>query len=182
MVRAETYEELALEDGDDVWELDHGCLRKKPPVSNAHSWSIHALLEILLLALDGNQFRVRVNHARTRLLNDRYYVPDLVVVPTALARQQTLDEPARLETYTVPLPLVVEVWSPSTGEYDVAAKLPEYQARGDLEIWYLHPYEKSLTAWRRQPDGSYTETTYRSGVVVVASLPDVSVELASLFA
>lgn len=30
-----------------------------------------------------------------------------------------------LEVYDTPLPLVVEVWSPSTGSYDVDAKVPE---------------------------------------------------------
>jgi Uma2 family endonuclease len=44
-----------------------------------------------------------------------------------------------LELYVEPLPLVVEVWSPSTGQYDVDEKLPEYQRRGDLEIWRFHP-------------------------------------------
>jgi Uma2 family endonuclease len=54
-----------------------------------------------------------------------------------------------LEIYDEPLPLVAEVWSPSTGGYDVLAKLPEYRRRGDTEIWLLHPYERTLTAWRR---------------------------------
>jgi Uma2 family endonuclease len=59
-----------------------------------------------------------------------------------------------LEYYEQPLPLVVEVWSPSTGEYDIDSKLPEYQARGDKEIWRLHPYERTVRSWQRQPDGS----------------------------
>ncbi|MEP6871059.1 MAG: hypothetical protein ABI939_04320 [Anaerolineaceae bacterium] len=33
-----------------------------------------------------------------------------------------------------PLPFVAEVWLPSTGEYDVDEKFPQYQRRGDLEI------------------------------------------------
>ena len=49
-----------------------------------------------------------------------------------------------LEVYDAPLPLVVEIWSPSTGEFDVTTKLLEYQRRGDLEIWRLHPYERTL--------------------------------------
>ena len=53
---------------------------------------------------------------------------------------------------------------------------------GDLEIWLLHPYERTVTAWRRQPDGSYIETVFRGGVVQLHALPDVSVDLDSLFA
>ena len=76
---------------------------------------------------------------------------------------------------------LAEVWSPSTGEYDVDDKFPEYQRRGDLEIWRVHPYEKTIIAWRRRADGTYSETRYTSGAVPVESLPGVSVVLESLF-
>ncbi len=39
----------------------------------------------------------------------------------------------------------------------MAAKLPIYRERDDLEIWFFHPYERTLAAWRKQPDGSYSE-------------------------
>ena len=58
---------------------------------------------------------------------------------------------------------MVEVWSRSTGAYDVETKLQGYRERGDAEIWLIQPYERTLTAWRRQPDGSYAEETYRDG-------------------
>ena len=61
--------------------------------------------------------------------------------------------------------------SRSTGYYDVDAKLPEYQRRGDLEIWRIHPYERTLIAWRCQADGSYTESLYTSGTVQSAATP-----------
>jgi Uma2 family endonuclease len=79
------------------------------------------------------------------------------------------------------MPLVVEVWSPSTGDTDVTDKLRECQERGDVEIWLLHPYERTLTAWRRQPDGSYTETHNTGGIVRPASLPGVAIDLDTLF-
>jgi Uma2 family endonuclease len=87
-----------------------------------------------------------------------------------------------LETYTESLPLVVEIWSPSTGQYDLQTKLHEYQRRGDLEIWRIHPYERTLTAWRRQPDGSYAESTHTNGTVKPVALPNVSIDLDGLFA
>jgi Uma2 family endonuclease len=79
------------------------------------------------------------------------------------------------------MPLVVEIWSPSTGETDLRDKLAEYQQRCDLEIWYIHPYERTVTAWRRQPNGSYLESLYSGGAVEPASLPGVVIELESLF-
>ncbi len=87
-----------------------------------------------------------------------------------------------LEWYDAPLPLVVEIWSPSTGDYDVDAKLPEYQRRGDLEIWRLHPYDRTLSAWRRAPDGSYSEHRYTGGTVQPVALPGVTINLDDVFA
>jgi Uma2 family endonuclease len=75
----------------------------------------------------------------------------------------------------------VEVWSPSTGQYDAREKLPEYQARGDAEIWYIHPYERTLTAWRRQPDGAYARTVLAGGIVEPVALPGVRINLDELF-
>ena len=89
--------------------------------------------------------------------------------------------PQRLEVYDEPMPLVVEVWSPSTGDYDVEEKLREYQRRGDLEIWRIHPYKRTLTAWVRQPNGSYSETLYRSGTIRPTNLTGVEFDLAGLF-
>ena len=75
----------------------------------------------------------------------------------------------------------MEVWSRSTGGYDVDAKLPEYQRRGDLEIWRVHPYERTLIAWRRQLDGTYTELLYTGGRVRPVAMPDVTADLDALF-
>jgi len=102
-------------------------------------------------------------------------------VPAAFV-QRLLSEPVpALEVYSEPLPFVIEVWSPSTGDFDVTDKLPEYQARGDAEIWYLHPYERTLTRWLREPDGSYAESVHRGGLTNPTALPDVTIDLASLF-
>jgi Uma2 family endonuclease len=95
--------------------------------------------------------------------------------------RRTFTEPGAVEVYREPLPLVVEVWSRSTGRYDVSTKLDEYKRRGDSEIWLIHPYEHTLTAWRLGPDGGYSETVYRDGTVQPASLRDVSIDLGRLF-
>jgi Uma2 family endonuclease len=87
-----------------------------------------------------------------------------------------------LEVFESALPLVVEVWSKSTGGYDVEEKLAEYQRRGDLEIWRIHPYEKTLTSWVRRDDGTYEQRIYTAGAVRCAALPGVTVDLSTLFA
>ena len=123
---------------------------------------------------------MRLNSARATRPESTYYVPDVSVIPIALT-ELLRGRADVLEAYRQALPLVVEVWSPSTGTYDVDEKLPEYQRRGDLEIWRIHPYERTLTVWVRQPDGSYDESVYRGGVVRPAALPDVEIDLDVLF-
>jgi Uma2 family endonuclease len=90
--------------------------------------------------------------------------------------------PGEIESYPEPLPFVSEVWSPSTGGYDQSVKLREYKERGDAEIWLIHPYDRTVTAWRKQPDGSYAEAVYTSGVIQPVALPGVSIEFDALFA
>lgn len=77
---------------------------------------------------------------------------------------------------------MVEVWSPSTGESDLQEKLPEYQRRGDPAIWYMYAREPLLRAWRRQSDGTYTETLYTGGAITPTALPGVSIDLDAIFA
>ena len=97
-------------------------------------------------------------------------------------RELALNDPDRLwELWDgVPRPLVVEIWSPSTGAYDFETKLQGYGERGEAEIWFIHPYERTLTAWRQQPDGKYVEEICRGGAVPVTSLPGVVVDLDAL--
>lgn len=87
-----------------------------------------------------------------------------------------------LEVYDDPMPLVAEVWEPSIDGYDARRKLAGYQRRGDREIWWLHPYDRTLTAGRRRPDGSYTETAQTSGLAHPVALPGVTIDLDALFA
>jgi Uma2 family endonuclease len=131
--------------------------------------------------LSRNDYIVKWNAGHMRRSESRYYVPDLIVIPTEMA-DRLFSEAGTVEVYREPLPLVVEVWSPSTDRLDVREKLPEYEARGDREIWLLQPYDGTLTARVRQPDGSYRETVYRGGIVRPAALPGVSIDLDHLFA
>jgi Uma2 family endonuclease len=177
----ETYQEFALGDPQGQWELSRGQLREKPGMSVDHGVVTDNLLEFLYDQLDRSEYRIRSTHARLRRSADTYYVPDIAVIPTPVV-QALLEQPGSLDAYPEPLPLVVEIWSPSTGRYDINEKLPDYQARGDLEIWYVHPYERTLTARRRRLDGSYTESVYRGGIVRPESLTGVEIDLDAPFA
>ncbi|HLZ69276.1 MAG TPA: Uma2 family endonuclease [Dehalococcoidia bacterium] len=178
----ETYARVALEDADGQWELVCGQLRQKPPMTIEHDGSSWRLNTFFVRQLDERQFLVSQT-ARLRISATSYFVPDLCVIPVALEQRIRRERPRELAVLDEPLPLVVEIWSPSTGNYDMETKLPGYRERGDREIWRLHPYERTLIAWRRQTDGSYTETHYAGDAVVEPiSLPGVRISLAALFA
>jgi Uma2 family endonuclease len=173
------YLELALNEPDRLWELWDGVPVEKPWVSMRHNAVAFLLGHFLQSQLDWNDYRITVNGDRTRISSRAYYIPDLVVIPEAY---QAVFEPEgeSIGVYREPLPLVVEVWSRTTGHYDVAVKLRSYQERGDIEIWYIHPNNRTLTVWRKQPDGSYAESVHRGGIVSIASLPGVTIDLNKL--
>jgi Uma2 family endonuclease len=170
-----------LKQPDRKWELVDGRLREKPGMTLGHNWTEMKLGYQLMAQLDWSEFQVRVDAGRVRRPGATFYIPDVFVLPVA-ATEPFRDRVDLLEIYDQPLPLVVEVWSPSTAEYDVTEKLADYRRRGDEEIWFLHPFERTLTAWRRKPDGTYEETVFRGGTVRPAALPGVAIDLDALFA
>lgn len=177
IISEQQYRELALAEEDRFWEPWDGVPEEKPWISIQHNAVAPLLAALLIYQLDRESSRVTVNGDRARVSPRSFDIPDVIVVPTAY--QEPLD-PHDLGTYADPLPLVVEVWSPTTGDYDIAAKLPRYRERGDLEIWFIHPYEHTLTTWRRQSDGTYAEARYTGGIVPVASLTGVVIDLDDL--
>jgi Uma2 family endonuclease len=180
-MREDRYERIALADPEGKWELDCGRLRSKPPMTTAHNQIARVLGFRLQSQLPWDEYVVSVDTGRVRRPTGRYYVPDVAVIPAELVRRALRERPTALEAYGEPLPLVVEVWSPRTGEYDVETKLEQYQQRGDREIWRVHPIERTLTAWRRQPNESYTETVVRGGIIEPVALSGVRIDLDALF-
>lgn len=180
-VSEETYRRVALEADDGHWELHEGCLRKKPPMTTEHNLTYRRLARQLSPQLDPDDWEIFVDNGRVRRPDGGHYIPDLFVAPMDAVRR-LLATPRTFEVYEEPLPLVVEVWSPSTGEYDVVAKLAVYKERGDLEVWLIHPYDRTLVRHRRQPNGSYPETVYRGGTIHPTALPNVTIDLDALFA
>lgn len=173
-----TYERLALEDPEGQWEMVCGRVREKPGMTQEHNSAAWWLGVTLQNGLDPRRYQVRVNMSRTRREDATYFIPDVVVIPTELMKPAGVKGP--LEVYGEPLPFVAEVWSPSTGAYDVEEKFPEYRRRGDLEVWRVHPYDRTVTAWRRLADGSYSEDVYSSGRITIQSL-GVQVDMADVF-
>jgi Uma2 family endonuclease len=177
-VTVQTFEQLALQEPTEKWELFCGRVRKKPAMAMEHYDVAFELAFAIRSQVSHDEFHVRCDQGR--LMTGRsYLVPDVFVVPAAMAaRFKGLD--STLEAYAGPVPFVAEVWSRSTGDYDVSGKLAEYQARGDLEIWLMHPYEKRVTAYRRDAAGEYAAEDLPRGVVSLRALPNVKIDLAAL--
>ena len=173
------FKQLALERPDQHWELDCGRPRQKPGMTASHNRTMINLVVALYQQLDRTEFDVRGNAGHVRRSSEHYYIPDVMVMPRNLVEPQL--GKMQLEVYHEPLPLVVEIWSPSTGDYGVESKLLEYQRRGDLEIWLMHPYDRTLRAWRRQPDRLYPESIFAGGRVEAIALSGVVIDLDTLF-
>ena len=179
IISEQEYRELALADTDHLWELWDGVLVEKPLMSMKHDNTSFYLGLQVANQLDRNEYRVNVNGGKTRYTERNFSIPDVVVIPASYQLPYE-DDPRSFNAFAEPLPFVAEVWSRTTGDYDMAAKLPLYRQRGDLEIWFLHPYERTLTVWRRRPAGSYSEDRHTGGIVAVSSLPGVTIDLDAL--
>lgn len=173
--QTEAFEALLRTLPEGEWELYDGELREKPPMTAEHASAAFDLGVQLANQLRRDEYRVRVNAGHLQHTTS-YFIPDVVVLPAASERAQRRG-PDHFEIYDEPVPFVAEAWSHSTGTYDVNRKIPEYQRRGDHEIWRIQPYERSVTIWRRQPDGTYTEQVVTGGKIEIASLPGVVIDL-----
>jgi Uma2 family endonuclease len=172
------YEQIVLAEPLERWELIDGRLREKPGMSWDHGRIVSELIFHLRGQLDPLQHQV-LTETRVRRAVGTIFLPDVMVVPTEYGRD--FAGRPNLAIFSQPLPFVVEIWSPSTGDYDVDTKIPEYQQRGDLEIWRVHPYQKTLTIWRKQSDSTYDETRHNRGEIMLHALPGVTLSLDDLF-
>jgi Uma2 family endonuclease len=171
-----TYERLAVSSEYKLTELWDGIPVEKPIVSDAHGDTMVNIAVAIAPQLDRDVARLRINHAKLAIPGGNYFIPDVAVLPASAGR-----DPAAADLWHVPAFLVVENWSPSTGGYDARVKIPAYMARGDAEIWRVHPLERTVRRWVRQPDGRYAETLVEGGRIALAALPGVEVELAAIF-
>lgn len=176
----QTYKRLALDEPERRWELHQGVVREKPLMAYGHQHALRRLARTLYIQLDPAEFEVGVNASRVRYAAETFFIPDLFVIPVQQIEFYR-GRGAALEVFAEPLPLVVEIWSPSTGDYDIDTKIPMYRTRGDLEIWRVHPFERTLTVWRRQADGGDTESVYNGGTIAPVAWPGVTVEIDALF-
>jgi len=179
-ISEEDYRWLALEDPRITWELHDGLLVEKPGMSFEHGDTGFYLAFQIANQVDRKLYHLRSNHGRVRATASTFFIPDVMVIPTAILGPERY-RPDVLEAYDVPLPFVAESLSRSTSRYDVMIKLPIYRARGDREIWLIDPFKPMVQMWRRRADGSYDEQTLTGGRIELHALPGVVIDLDELF-
>ena len=117
------YEQLVWANPDQKWELVEGWLREKPGMTFEHGDTALELAYLLRTQLGRRQFRIAINDWRLQWPAATILIPDLVVVPIAMT-DEFRGQPGRLVIYSQPLPLVVEVWSRSTGTMMLRSRFP----------------------------------------------------------
>ena len=105
------------------------------------------------IQLDQRLCRVNVNggaRLSTQLLH-----PDVVVIPLQTRRHSK--KSTGVQCLRRPLPLVVEVWSP-TGRTTLRRSCRAIGSVGDAEIWFIHSL-RDIDRLAETADGSYAEET-----------------------
>jgi Uma2 family endonuclease len=167
------YERLVKADvfrGEHV-ELIHGIIVRMSPQNDAHATLVQILNRILMPALVGRaDVRVQLPFAAS---DDSEPEPDLAVV--AVAR---FGEPHPQRAF-----LIIEV-ADSSLEDDRTIKAGVYASSGVPEYWVANILDRSLEVHTEPSRGAYTRVTpHRQGDrVAPAAFPDVTVDVAALFA
>ena len=85
-----------------------------------------------------------------------------------------------------PPALVIEILSRGTRKKDEHVKRRLFERGGVREYWIVDPKHDRVTAWRRQPDGSFPRVAElfreRQDVLTTPLLPQLTISLAQLFA
>lgn len=174
------YQRLVMQDRDHTWELVCGQLLRKPLMTMEHNYVPRRLARRFIFQLSEDAYVVSET-AKLRTPSGSYRNPDLAVIPIEYVERFRL-QPGSFEVFDDAVPFVLEVWSESTGDYDVSRKLSEYQERGDAELWYAHPYAHTLAIYRRRLDGSYDQWQHSGGPTDIPSLGGIVINVDELWA
>ncbi|MBY0502989.1 MAG: Uma2 family endonuclease [Bryobacteraceae bacterium] len=159
LISAEDY--LRLE-AKPAFEYQDGALTQKP----LPTWK-HSLLQarIAQLLMSGRPQLLAGSELTVRLREGRYLVPDV-----AAQFRQAIQDPYP----SSPLPLCVEVLSPSDVLSEVVAKGEEYHAWGVSMVWIVDPVLR--TAWEFARGGRLHEIPASGALTaegISVSLPDI---------
>ena len=158
--------------------IDGVAYVKEPPApSRSHQEVVGELFLQIRLALEGKPYRTYVAPFDVRLpksgeADDRI---DTVVQPDVLVvgGLEKLDERGMRGAPD----WIAEVLSPSTASHDHVLKVPVYERAGVLEVWLVHPIDRTLTLYRLK-NGSYGRPIVLElkGRTAIAAIPGVTID------
>jgi Uma2 family endonuclease len=149
---------------------------KEPAPSRSHQEIVGELYFQIRLALEGKPWRAYVAPFDVRLPKageadarvDTVVQPDVLVVSDLgkLDQRGMRGAPDWL----------AEVLSPASAAHDRVVKLPVYERAGVLEVWFVHPTDRTVTIYRLQ-DARYGRPTVldMKGRTPITAVPGVSI-------
>jgi Uma2 family endonuclease len=174
-----TYDDLerARDATSDRLELIEGELFVTPAPSLWHQ-DVEGQLYILFreAVQHPNNGRVYLSPVDVRLAQNTVVQPDLVVV---LPERYQILTPAMIEGAPS---LVVEIISPSSSAQDRVTKRALYARHGVPEYWLVDPDARSVTILSDSSEGRYNREEPSSDTAASATIPELTVDLAALFA
>ena len=164
-----TPEEFERMDKDErlTYELIDGVVLASPRPSIAHQSISGNLFAELRHILRGKGCRPFIEI--DLVLNDNYFVPDVLVDCSDLSKEQQCQQP--------PL-IVIEVVSPSSTSRDHIIKRSQYEQLGIQEYWIVSPEEKCITVFAFTTN---EQQMYCAGQVKSIVMPDIAIDLESIF-
>lgn len=155
-------------------ELIEGEIIDMTPPGSPHAGTVNLLLDILMSSVRPHAIVSSQSPARLSQISEPQ--PDLLVLR---ARD---DFYRRAHPTPADVLLLVEV-SDSSLRYDRKVKAPLYAKYGVPEVWIVDVKGRKLHIHRRPLDGEYADmqTLSTPGVMTIAALPDVKIDLSALF-
>lgn len=166
--------EIGLIGPDERVELIEGEMIDMAPIGSDHASIVNKLNGLLVQAVKEKGILSVQNPVR--LSNRTEPEPDFAVLkPRADFYNKQL--PTAVDTL-----LIVEV-SNTSERYDREIKLPLYANHGVPEVWLISIERKTLSIYKTPIGDRYQheQTTDAPGIIALSSLPDVSVDLSTLF-
>jgi Uma2 family endonuclease len=183
-MRLITYEDSLTMPENKLEEIVHGKSRIMPPVHKRHAYLIANLSKVLERQLDDSVYEVLSQRAGLGIERDplTYRIPNLMVFRNEALRRDRL-ETADDDPYIWAVPeLVVESLSPSNCKGSIQELLADYARIAAAEVWLLDPKPPQLTSYHYESGALKQWLTTESGLVTPLLLPNVSVDLAELWA
>jgi Uma2 family endonuclease len=174
-----TYTEyLTWPDGERDELIDGVAYVKEPPApSRSHQELAGELYHQARLALAGKPWRAYVAPFDVRLpksaeaddLIDTVVQPDVLIVCD-------LDKLDGRGMRGAP-DWIAEVLSPTTASHDQIVKVPMYERAGVLEVWLVHPTDRTLTIYRLE-GGRYGRPIILElkGQTAISAIPGVTID------